>query len=201
MTVTDKPNRQSNSSMLSIHNSGAVTSSSATIPLSTSTATGSAKPSNSGGGGALIMSPQGSFVIPISVDSQDGNRRVTFANDAYAPESPCTACCRSCMRCCRWLSRCSCCCSSSNEVTKYVDEHGEAVADENSADDDGYGYGAENSFYSFDNDENERDTASNCRKCCRKEVFGIKVRHWSYLIALLVVATMLTLYLCQWGTT
>lgn len=177
-SVTDKPNRQSNS-LTSMTSSVAVQS-----------ATTVTKPPSR----PVRVSPQGSFAVPISVDSQDDNRRVTFANDAYRSESPCTACCRSCMRCCRWLSRCSCCCPRNNEVTKYVDENGEAVPE----DDDDFGYGAEASFYDFDNDPRERDTSSSLRKCCRKELIGIKIRHWCYLLCLLAVAAFLSFYLCQW---
>lgn len=191
VSATSNPNRQSNS-MASTTSSVAPQHSAMGGNTGSTASLVPAKPLKK-----VRVSPAGSFAVPISVDSQDDNRRVTFANDAYRSETPCTACCRSCMRCCRWLSRCDCCCPRRSEVTKYVDENGDAVPE----DDDDYGYGAEASFYDFDNDPRERDTSSALRKCCRKEFIGIKLRHWCYLLCLLAVAAFLSFYLCQWKYT
>lgn len=191
LTAPDNPNRQSNS-LASMTSSGVVSSTVVPSAVAVSSAAVPPVPIK-----RVRVSPRGSFAVPISVDSQEDNRRVTFANDAYRRETPCTACCRSCMRCCGWIARCSCCRSGRpDEVTKYVDEHGSPVPDDDEAQ---YGYGAEASFWDFDNDPRERDTSSAMRKCCRKELMGIKIRHWSYLLCLLAVAAFLSFYLCQWN--
>jgi hypothetical protein len=79
----------------------------------------------------------------------------------------------------------------------YVNADGVEVTNDGDEEQE-YGFGAEPSFYDFDNDPAEREQKSSCKRCLRKEMFGVKFRHWLYLLCFLLLALGISLYMWSW---
>ena len=164
---------------------------------------GAAAYAAAGSGAMTVVRPSSSSaVMPIrrrvsmstsTNASPRHERHVSFAPDAvFSPPSACTSFARRLLRCVR-----NCCRSSS--TVKYVNDAGEVVEDDECGGE--YGYGSEDSFYSYDNDPKEREHVSDVHRLLRRELCGVKLRHWIYLSLFVLLGAGLSLYLWLWFAT